>query len=45
MRGWSPWLAYGVKDDLRLRLAGFVERRDDLDDHVKRVLLDLTWLF
>lgn len=45
MRGWSPWVAYGIRDDLRVRLAGFVERRDDLDDHVKRVLLDLTWVF
>jgi hypothetical protein len=45
MRGWSPWLAYGISEDLRIRLAGFVERRDDQDKHLQRILLDLSWHF
>ena len=40
-RGAMPWLGYGVSDNLALRLAGFRERRDGLDTHTKRVLLDL----
>lgn len=41
MRGFMPWIAYGFSDALRLRLAGFVERRDDRSEHLKRLLLDL----
>lgn len=41
MRGFMPWVAYGFSESLRLRLAAFVERRDDRPEHLKRVLLDL----
>ncbi len=40
-RGAMPWLGYGISDNLALRLAGFRERRDGLDTHTRRVLLDL----
>lgn len=43
MRGWSPWIAYGISDAWRLRLAGFFERRDDRPETLHRYLLDLNW--
>jgi hypothetical protein len=45
MRGYSPWVAYGIGDDLRLRVAAFVERRDDRQEHLKRLLVDISWHF
>jgi hypothetical protein len=45
MRGHSPWVAYGIGDDLRLRLAAFVEQRDDRHEHLKRFLVDISWHF
>ncbi len=43
MRGYSPWVAYGINDHWRIRLAGFFERRDDRPETLKRYLLDLNW--
>ena len=45
MRGYSPWVAYGIGDDMRLRIAAFVERRDDRQEHLKRLLVDFSWHF
>ena len=43
MRGSRVWLAYGVTDDVRLRLSWFRERRDDLTARVDRLFLDMPW--
>lgn len=43
MRGYHGWIAYGFNENLQMRLAGFVERWDPVDDHNKRLQLDLTW--
>ncbi|MEM9301087.1 MAG: putative porin [Pseudomonadota bacterium] len=43
MRGFRLWAAYGITDWLTLEAAYFRERRDDLDDHVERLFVDLTW--
>jgi hypothetical protein len=40
-RGHMPWFGYGIDDTWNLRLAGFREQRDGLDQHTERVLLDL----
>ena len=40
-RGFMPWLAYGITDAVSVRLAGFFERRDDQQDDVRRLLLDV----
>jgi hypothetical protein len=45
MRGYSPWVAFGIGDDKRLRIAAFVERRDDRQEHLKRLLIDFSWHF
>ncbi len=42
-RGYSPWVAYGITDAWRLRLAGFFERRDDRPETLRRYLVDLNW--
>jgi len=44
-RGVMPWVAYGVDANWWLRLAFFHERRDGLDEHTDRVLLDLNASF
>ncbi|MEM7708622.1 MAG: hypothetical protein AAF358_23905 [Pseudomonadota bacterium] len=43
MRGYMPWVSYGFSPNLHVRLAAFVERRDGLDDDLKRLLLDFNW--
>ncbi|MCG8432400.1 MAG: hypothetical protein MJA83_00035 [Gammaproteobacteria bacterium] len=43
MRGTRAYVAYGITDKLRVRLAGFKERRDDQDVDVERVLLDVLF--
>lgn len=40
-RGGMPWIGYGIDAHWSLRLAGFDERRDGLDESTRRVLLDL----
>jgi hypothetical protein len=40
-RGFMPWLAYGITDNVSVRLAGFFERRDDQPDNIDRLLLDV----
>lgn len=40
-RGGMPWIGYGIAERWSLRLAGFDERRDLLDEPTRRVLLDL----
>jgi hypothetical protein len=40
-RGAMPWVAYGFDDTWSIRLAGFLERRDDQLETVDRLLLDL----
>lgn len=41
VRGSMPWIGYGIDDRWSLRLAGFHERRDGIDEFTNRVLLDL----
>lgn len=41
-RGMMPWVGYGFDARWSIRLAGFSERRDDLDRHTRRWLLDLA---
>lgn len=41
MRGQLAWIAYGLDRTWNLRLSGFRERRDGLDDHTYRARLDL----
>jgi len=43
LHGYMPWVAYGINEAMSVRLAGFIERRDDLQKHTKRVLLDFSW--
>jgi len=45
MRGFMPWVAYGITDRVDVRVAGFFERRDDQLEDVERLLIDLraTW--
>jgi hypothetical protein len=40
-RGYSLWLAYGIDSHWQLRLSGFVETRDGLDESTDRLLLDV----
>lgn len=40
-RGGMPWIGYGLAEHWSLRLAGFDERRDGVDEATRRVLLDL----
>lgn len=41
-RGGMPWVGYGIDQRWSLRLAAFLERRDDLAIRNRRWLLDLT---
>ncbi|MEM9533712.1 MAG: hypothetical protein AAGA23_22510 [Pseudomonadota bacterium] len=43
MRGYMPWVSYGISPNLHVRLAAFIERRDDRPEHLKRLLLDFNW--
>lgn len=45
MRGFMPWIAYGITDRVDVRVAGFFERRDGQLEDVERLLIDLraTW--
>jgi len=45
MRGYSPWAAYGIGQNKRLRVAAFVERRDGRSEHLNRIMVDLNWRF
>lgn len=45
LRGSSVWFGYGFNDSMRIKVAGFFERRDDQDDYNKRVLVDLEYFF
>lgn len=40
-RGWMPWVGYGLSERINLRLAAFDERRDGVDDSVRRYLFDV----
>ena len=40
-RGGMPWVGFGFTENVRLRLAGFKERRDGVSPNTDRVLLDL----
>ena len=41
MRGFMPWVAYGITDNVSVRVAGFFERRDDQVEDIDRLLIDL----
>ncbi len=41
VRGYSLWFAYGIDSHWQLRLSGFVETRDGLDESTDRLLLDV----
>jgi len=41
-RGNSVWVALGLAEDAFLRVSGFDERRDDLEDHTRRLLIELV---
>ncbi len=41
-RGYMPWIGFGFDSRWSLRLAGFRESRDGLDESTTRLLLDLT---
>lgn len=43
LRGVTAWVGYGFTESLRLRVAGFSERRDDLSDNNRRFLVNLDW--
>ena len=42
VRGQMIWIGYGIDATWNLRLAGFHERRDGLDEYTDRIRLDLT---
>ena len=42
VRGQLVWIGYGLDATWNLRLAGFHERRDGLDEYTDRIRLDLT---
>lgn len=42
MRGYMPWVSWG-SGNVHVRLAAFIERRDDREEHLKRLLLDFNW--
>ena len=42
VRGQLVWIGYGLDATWNLRLAGFHERRDGLDEYTDRVRLDMT---
>lgn len=39
--GYMPWVGYGFDDNWSLRVAGFRELREGLDEHTQRVVIDL----
>jgi hypothetical protein len=41
MRGSMPWIGYGLDRTWNIRLAGFHERRDGLDEYTDRIRLDV----
>ncbi|HET9484455.1 MAG TPA: hypothetical protein VFO79_10905 [Xanthomonadales bacterium] len=41
MRGFMPWVTYGISDAVSVRVAGFFERRDDQVEDVDRLLIDI----
>src|SRR4029453_1374414 len=41
-RGHSAWAAVGLGGGAFLRVTGFDERRDDLTEHTRRLLIELT---
>lgn len=41
-RGGMPWVGYGFNEHLRIRMAGFHERRDAFSRYTDRYLVDLT---
>lgn len=43
LHGYMPWLGYGIDETKSIRLAGFIERRDDLQQRTRRFLLDFNW--
>ena len=40
-RGHMPWVGYGINATWSLRVAGFFETRDGLNDRTRRLLIDL----
>ena len=42
VRGQLVWIGYGIDATWNLRLAGFHERRDGLDEYTDRIRLDVT---
>lgn len=42
-RGAGGWLAYGLTDQIELRGTYFYERRDPLDEHLRRFIVDLIY--
>ncbi len=40
-RGGMPWIAWGFDEHWQLQLSGFFERRDDQDERIDRVFLDV----
>ncbi len=45
MRGVSAWAEYGFSEQLSGRLSLFRERRDDLSEHLHRVILEFRYQF
>ncbi len=43
LHGYMPWIAYGIDETKSMRLAAFVERRDDLSIRTRRFMLDFNW--
>ena len=41
-RGHSAWIAIGLGESAFVRVTGFDERRDDLSEHTRRLLIELT---
>ncbi|MBW3567995.1 MAG: hypothetical protein KY410_08590, partial [Proteobacteria bacterium] len=45
MRGHSAWFGWGFRNHWNVRLAGFREKRDGMDDWMSRVLLDVSYRY
>ncbi len=45
MRGHRIAASYALTDTNRIQVSGFYERRDDQQEHLKRILLDFIWNF
>lgn len=45
MRGYSFWYGYSFSPNWRFKVATFFERRDDLDEGLERLLLDVHYRF